>query len=185
MCLKIRFTSVIKHIGLLSFLTLSYINVAGQAKDALIKNIRAEYQKINKDASLKTIALKQEQFLQHATDGGGSLAGYFKKDSIYKMVLSVGLSYGVKTFEYYLKNNNLIFVYETEEYHAYNDATGELNYLKLTKAFEGRYYFNQGKLIETHKKGKKRFDETTGVPVKEVLEDVSNYTKLLKAHLKK
>ena len=103
-----------------------------------------------------TKTLTNEQFLGHMTEGGGELTGYFKTGQIKKIVERIGLSYCVRTFEYYFWDGQLIFVYAKEEDFPYIDSTGTLDYTKLELAFEGRYYFDNGKIIETKMTGQKR-----------------------------
>lgn len=153
-----------------------------QSKDELVANIRKLYLEINDDHSLKKVILQNENFLPDATDGGCSLTGYFKENKICKMDVWVGLSYGVQQFHYYFENRKLIFVYETEENFPPVGNQGTLDYTKLKLAFEGRYYFSDGKVIDIKNKGQHRFGEEPDL-IKQMVDDANSYSKLLQSHL--
>ncbi|HMC86223.1 MAG TPA: hypothetical protein VKI61_11885, partial [Chitinophagaceae bacterium] len=96
-------------------LTLAYCSVTyGQTKEDLVKNIRQSFQKINNDTTLTIVKLQNEDIPGETTDGGEQLTGFFNGDSICKINDWIGLSFGVKQYEYYFTNGQLIFVYETE-----------------------------------------------------------------------
>ena len=131
----------------------------GQSNAGKLLNIRKIVQKINNDTALKIRTIDNtEEFLGHATDGGGKLMGYFHNDSICKIFATVGLSYGSIRDEYYFSNGRLIFVYEVEKDFPEADSLGGLDFNKLILAFEGRYYFKNDKLIDKSSKGKRRFE---------------------------
>jgi len=151
----------------------------GQSNEEKIRAIRQEFQKINGDSSLQSITLDDpEDFLGHGTDGGGELTGYFRKDSIRKIVIAVGLSYGEIADEYYFRNGRLIFVYETEKHFPYDDSSG-INHEKLNLAFEGRYYFDKNKLISKIEKGSRRFAGKKDA--QQFLAEAAEYVKLLRS----
>jgi len=128
----------------------------GQNKDKIIENIRINFKKINQDKTYSILTLENEEFLGQMTDGGGELRGFFKNNSLIKIFERVGLSYCVTSFEYYFLNGKLIFVYEKEDDFPYNEKLGSLDYTKTDKVFEGRYYFNENKMIESKIIGEKR-----------------------------
>jgi hypothetical protein len=72
---------------------------------------------------------------------GGQLNGSFKGKAIKKIYLWLGLSNGIETKEFYFKDGQLIFVYETFKTFGYDEKKGQMNYDKTTITFEGRYYF--------------------------------------------
>jgi len=152
----------------------------GQTKTGKLSVIRRTYRDINSDPSLKKRTIDDaEEFLGHATDGGGELDGYFKKDSIRKIVATIGLSYGSITDAYYFKDGHLIFVYETENDFPENNRSGELDYTKLELAFEGRYYFDTGHLIDKIEKGKRRFQDRQANATSFITE-AADYVRLLR-----
>ncbi len=153
----------------------------GQTKADKLLTIRKTFQKINNDTSLRTRTIDDaEEFLGHATDGGGQLVGYFHKDSICKIFATVGLSYGSITDEYYFNNERLIFVYETEKDFPEADSLGGLDYNKLDLVFEGRYYFDNDKLIDKITKGKRRFADPKDNAAN-FITDAKDYLRLIKA----
>jgi len=152
----------------------------GQKRDSIIRDIQESFRKINNDRTLKIIKLENEEFLPQATDGGCSLTGYFKGDTVYKMKVWIGLSYGIKQFEYYFKNGNLFFIYEKEEDFPYDEKEGTLVYTKVKLAFEGRYYLNRGKIIDVKKRGEKRLDANYSAFLKDLIAESKSYEKLLR-----
>ena len=149
----------LSRIVLLSSMLVSSLFVKAQNKTTLLKIIRDDFQAINHDKTLTKTTLSNEQFLENMTDGGGELAGYYKKDSLVKIVEWIGLSYGNRTREFYFKENKLFFVYEKFESFVHNDKTNELDLTKVKTTFEGRYYFNNKKLIDQKNSGKRTFEE--------------------------
>lgn len=78
-----------------------------------------------------------------------------------KIVYSVGLSYGMKTCEYFFSNAELIFVFEKQNQFATlkdqsNQATG-LDHTKLESVYTGRFYFENSKLFSIKQTGKEIF----------------------------
>ena len=125
----------------------------GQGKEdksySLFK-IKKLYQQINGYKNYKTVTLDDaETFLGYGTDNGGTLTGYYKEDSLKKVIEWVGLSNKVIQNEYYFDNDKLIFVYSSESRYRFNDSTQSFDYTKLDNVFKGRYYFDNGKLIDT------------------------------------
>jgi hypothetical protein len=151
----------------------------GQNKAELIKVIWKDFQAINNHTTLKKKILQNEEFLENIPDGGGELTGYYKNDSIVKIVEWIGLSYGNRTREFYFRKTQLFFVYEKFESFARNDTTGEADLSKIKTSFEGRYYFHNNKLTEQKTSGKRTFqDELPGI-VKELQTAAKENRKLL------
>jgi hypothetical protein len=152
----------------------------GQTKADKILRIKQAFQKINSDKSLKKKTIEDaEIFLGHATDGGGQLIGYFDKDTVCKIFVTVGLSYGMITDEYYFSKGQVVFVYESEKIFPENDSSDGLNYTKLKLSFEGRYYFENDKLIDKIIKGKRRFEDKDKI-ASTFLADAKDYVTLVK-----
>jgi hypothetical protein len=119
-------------------------------KSYVLFKIKEAYQQTNDYKKYKIITIDDaEEFLGHGTDNGGTLTGYFKGDSLKKIIEWVGLSNKVIQNEYYLDNDRLIFVYSTESRYRFNDSSQSFDFSKLDNVFKGRYYFNNGKLIDT------------------------------------
>jgi hypothetical protein len=152
-----------------------------QTKAGKILSIKQTFKRINNDKSLKKKTIDDvEIFFGHTTDGGGQLVGYFNEDSICKISVTVGLSYGSITDEYYFSSGQLVFVYEIEKVYPENDSSDGLNYTKLKSSFERSYYFDNEKLIDKNIKGKRRFESKENI-TSTFLSDAKNYTTLLKA----
>src|SRR5258705_6652554 len=136
----------------------SVIQSASQSKATIMAEIRKDFQAINADRTLSKKTLSDEEFMENASDGGGELAGYYKKGNLVKIVEWLGLSYGNRTREFYFKNNSVFFVYEKFESFAIKDsAAAEMDHSKVKITFEGRYYFNHDKLIDQKITGKTSF----------------------------
>ncbi len=105
------------------------------------------------------------------TDGGQELTGFYNKGQLKKILYSVGLSYGMTTYEYYFSDNELLFVLERQDtYSQVKDSMG------LEFVFEGRYYFDKSKLIETKEIGREWFvDERKGNKENEFLADSKSF----------
>jgi hypothetical protein len=160
--------------------------IYGQTKEDQIRQIRTLYSKINSDHSLKTIVLNNADFLPDETpDGGCSLTGYYKNDTLYKMSVWIGLSYCIRQYDYYFDNGKPFLVFETEKDFAAN-TEGRLVYTKLNTGFEGRYYFNGEKIIDIKLKGVKRMDEMPTMAYAHTLvARATAYQTLLYQYLKK
>jgi hypothetical protein len=161
--------------------TVSY----GQMKEDLVKNIRHTFQEINNDKTHTIVKLQNEEIRGEKTDGGEELTGYFDGDSIRKIYSWIGLSYGVKQYEYYFSNGQLIFVYETEKGFHVNDSLGSMDQTRLDLLFEGRYYLDKGKMIDRKTKGQKRFGEENSASfVQDMIARSKSLTKILRSRLR-
>jgi hypothetical protein len=169
-----------KSILICFLITFFFHKSHAQTQSELIAAIRKNFRSINADRALTKKMLSNEEFLENMPDGGGELTGYFKKDSIVKIVEWIGLSYGNRTREFYFKNNKPFFVYEKLESFIIIDSTREMDYSKTKKTFEGRYYFNKDILIEQKTTGKRTFEDESAGIVKELLESAKENIKLLK-----
>ena len=167
-------------------LTLAYCSVTyGQTKEDLVKNIRQSFQKINNDTTLTIVKLQNEDIPGETTDGGEQLTGFFNGDSICKINDWIGLSFGVKQYEYYFSNGQLIFVYEIEKGFHVNDSLGSMDQTKLDLLFEGRYYLDKGKMIDQKTKGQKRFGEENSASfVQDMIARSKLLTKILRSRLR-
>ena len=131
----------------------------GQQSDKIVL-IRKSVAEINNTRGYKVKTLSDDYFTSkdEVADNGHELKGYYHKDTLKKIVYSAGPSYGMKTFEFYFYDGNVIFAFEKEEVFP-ETKDGSLNYEKLVSAFEGRYYFDRGKIFQTKTKGQKRFSD--------------------------
>jgi len=156
-----------------------------QFKTLLITQIRKDFQAINADKFLSKRTLSDEEFMENATDGGAGLTGYYKKDSLVKIIEWIGLSFGNRTREFYLKNAKLFFVYEKFESFVVKDsAVAEIDRSKVTTTFECRYYFNKDKLIEQTSSGKRTFEEAPAAVIADLLDAAKENIRLLNKQVK-
>ncbi len=151
--------------------------LSAQTKNDPIGLIRQQVQEINNKKDLKKRVFNGEDFLEHATDGGGELTCYLDQGKPVKIVEWIGLSSCIHITEYYIQNNHLIFAYTRGKEFEY--LTGSTTTTpKLT--MECRFYFNQDKLIKYIPKGATRCG---GAPGKEwsgnYLNECARYEKLL------
>ncbi|WP_299990255.1 hypothetical protein [uncultured Pontibacter sp.] len=163
------------------FLLLFSINTAlfGQSKSEQIKAIRQEFTNINNTTTLKKVKLENEEFLGSMTDGGGILTGYYETGIIRKIHQWVGLSNGIEIKEYYFQNGSLIFVYEKFNAFVYDSKKEQFDQSKTERTFEGRYYFNNQKLIDYVTTGHNRFEDDSIDPEKTLLKEANDYFNLL------
>jgi hypothetical protein len=160
------------------------INFYGQGKadkSSTIAQVRNVFRQVNGYKNYKIVTIDDsEEFLGHGTDNGGSLKGYFKGDSLKKIVEWVGLSNRVVQNEYYFNGGKLVFVYSTDSRCKSNDKTGEIDCSKFDKVFTGRYYFDSDKLIDTILNDKEH-EKTKAQDAGDFLTSSKGYIKLLNA----
>jgi len=114
-----------------------------------IQEIRKQFRYINSQKDLKSVILENQEFTDFIPSEGAGLDGYYRNDTLYKIVENEAVSNAVYTNEYYLKNDQLIFVYRTEKsliFHDDGTTSAETNY-------EERVYYKNGKIIRHLKKG--------------------------------
>jgi hypothetical protein len=150
-----------------------------QTKTDQIRVIRKEFQAINTDATLNKVTLENEEFLEHMTDGGGKLSGYYKQGEIKKIHRWIGLSNGIEIMEFYFQSGELIFVYEKFNSFVYDQKKEQFDFAKTETTFEGRYYFNNKKLIDYVTTGHNRFEDDGIDPEKTLTKEAADNLKLL------
>lgn len=147
---------------LITFLTVTTL-LFGQTAER-IATVRKKVETINTEKSYQIKKLDNDYFVNvknEVTDGGQELFGYYKNGKLKKIVYRVGLSYGMKTLEYFFSDDALIFVFEKQNQFAAlkdqsNQVTG-LDHTKLKSVYTGRYYFENAKLFSIKKTGKEIF----------------------------
>jgi hypothetical protein len=176
--------------GILLVFTCVAASHAQTHKDSVISSIRTTFQRINGDKSLRVVQLDAEEFLEEAPDNGAILRGYFNGDTLDKMVLEVGISYAMRRWEYYFGRGRVVFIYETDKYYRQDTVNGGLDKSNLDLAFEGRYYYENGALIHTIFKGKKKLLESDSNSPADYIKalpekpEIDGYFKLLEKKLK-
>lgn len=166
-----------KLFPLLYFIFLININLFSQKKEAIIKMINIKVDAITKVQNHKTAQLSQEEFMDHTTDRGADLTGYFEKGKLVKILSWIGLSNYFVADEYFLDNDKLICVHEVENFFEYNDSTGEET--NTVERFDGRYWFDKNKKIDELLFGNDPYKTNGTDPEKEFLADVKKYIPLL------
>ena len=157
-----------KNIFTILLITITF-NISCTENDP-IKQIREQFKFINNQTDYVTIELNNEDFLDFSPDNGALLKGFYKNDTLYKIVESVGLSFAQITTEYYLWDNQLFFAYHFEkEYPEIYDNSGDiigLDYTSPQLKYESRYYYANEKEIRQLEKGERLM----------ILENPDNYT---------
>jgi hypothetical protein len=169
---------------LILFISLSLFNeqcIIAQTKLEKITHIQQVFKSINKIPDLKIIKLENEAFLEHMTDGGGALTGFFRKDSLVKIHEWIGVSIGTREIDYYFEKGNLVFAYVRENYFPENDSITDRT--KLVLQFEGRYYYENSEIIAQKNSGSGMWGDTLDNS-NPIWENSKKYSKLLISKLK-
>jgi hypothetical protein len=176
-----------KNISLLFFLLFTLTTTFGQGKktnldkSVAMLSIRNSFQEINSYTKYKIVTVDEaEEFLEHNPDNGASLKGYYKSDSLKKIIEWLGLSNKVIQNEYYFDNGKLIFVYTKESKYKFIDSTQSFDYSKLLPVFQGRYYFSNEKLFETKLTDKEHY-QSKEQDALNFLDTSKKFTKVLNA----
>lgn len=160
-------------------ITVSFVNISGQNIKGKENTIQKLVLKINKDTSLKSLHLTTFEFLEQALDGSGYLTGYFKNDSIVRIIEWISYSFGTRKTDFYFNKDDLIFIAVQEAYDKYVDSLKEIK-LGITKeAFTGRYYYKSKSLIKSETSGVSRCDDNDSM-INNFTKTADNYRLLLK-----
>jgi hypothetical protein len=170
---------IAKHIFSFFLGVLFFFVSFAQTKDEQIKSIRKKFEIINRDTTLRKVALENEEFLTNMTDGGGELTGFYKNKEVKKIYEWIGLSNGISTKEFYFDKEQLIFVYEKFDSFVFDDKKHEFDLTKIKTIFEGRYYFNNEKLFSKSTKGNKALAAQGESSGKSLLESADDNMRLL------
>lgn len=170
---------------LLTFLTLTTL-LFGQTAEK-IAAVRKKVEIINTENHYQIKKLDNHYFVNiknEATDGGQELSGYYKSGKLKKIVYSVGLSYGMKTYEYFFSDDELIFVFEkhykfTDIKDQRNQVNG-LNNTKLESVYTARFYFEKSELFSIKQIGKEIY---TNVSKKRKEEELLAYSNSFRKQL--
>jgi hypothetical protein len=124
-----------------------------------------------------------EDFLRQSTDNGPTLTGFFRSDTLVKIIELIGLSNKVIETEYYLENNKIFFICVTERKYKFDKKTQTFDLTKFESSFRRSYYFENGKLFDTDVKDK-TFLATKQKDSLLFLENCNKYSLLLKSKKK-
>lgn len=153
-----------------------------QDSNELITQIKTEFKRINTISKLEKIDLLNKEYMENIPDGGCQLTGFFENKKLVKIIEWIGSSHGTIVTELYLKDDKLFFIYINEnKFKSIFDKDGNWMYLDSTKEetiFEGRYYFNDKKLIKQLNKGERLFGAVIGK--EKLLEHTNSIAKILK-----
>jgi hypothetical protein len=129
----------------------------------IVEKIIEQVDNINKEKDFRKVTLRNEEFMENMTDGGGEMTGFYKNGVISKVYQRIGVSYGIYFIEYYYEDNMLIFVTEKFDQYAY-DSLNSIDYSKTENILKGLYYFDSGKVIYSTSTGHDRFEEDNSDP---------------------
>lgn len=140
----------------------------------------SEYQNyVNNLKDTTMVIINNEKFTEQAYDGGSKLIGVFYNNKLVKISSWFGLSYGINSCDYYLKNEELYFVKESFQGYKYNSEKSEYNYSDYDIYANGIYLFKNKILIDTESLGHWRFEDDTIDPEKELISEFREYKKIL------
>lgn len=137
----------------------SLFTLNAQDKASKVSAINAWVEKVRMTGGEPRIVLNNEEFMDHMTDGGGSLSAWFMGDSLCCIKEEIGLSYGILNTCFYLQHGKLVCVVEKESAFPYHEESGSLDYEHPALVYEGWFYFADQNLFETVKTGKRTFDD--------------------------
>jgi len=175
------------RLAIVIFCFLTTANVAaGQVTDK-IASIRKTVEAINNTNGYNVKILDNDYFAKEdeVSDNGQELRGYYKNGQLKKIVYSLGLSNCLRPFEYYFSDTGLVFVFEKEadypEKRRRAGAANGLDYSKLVPVFEGRYYIEKDKIIQSKIKGRTRNGNDYAAGMLNTLKDLMEDLKTAKA----
>ncbi len=134
---------------------------------------------IDQNNSYDSLVLENDEFMEQASDGGGSLTGFFKDGHIHKMTMWIGISMGIRIYNYYFEDEKLIYIDETFESFDWTDTTNKQDYPKTEITFHGCYYFSNNKLIDYETTGQNWFQDDAIDIEMTLLEEANGNLKLL------
>lgn len=105
----------------------------------------------------KKIVLENEEFQNQVTDGGGILEALYINNSLSKIEVKIGVSNGIHLKKYYINNDELIYVSESFGTFFYDVENDSFSYSNLENKYLGKFYFSNGKLIDSELTGYNRF----------------------------
>lgn len=113
------------------------------------------------------------------TDKGAQLKGFFKNDTIYKIIDWTGISYAIIITEYYFWKDELVFVYDSErDYKHTYDSTGQFSgfdYSGTELKYETRRYYKNEREVKKIENGKqliKTDSSTNYIEEAQILKDL-------------
>lgn len=129
------------------------------------------------DTTMQTLI--NEDFTKEVYDGGSQLKGIYHKGKLIKIEVWFGLSYGINTRTYYVKNDKLLLATECFKGYHCDEASSVFDYTSFDIFHKGRYLFEVAKLIDQESLGHWRFEDDTLDAEKVFMEEFNRYTLLL------
>lgn len=141
-----------RHLWLCAFfLTTPRLYAQTSSGDDRIEHISACWRQIDSDSSLQKVKMSSKEFYGEETSAGAaSMVGSFKRDSLCKIDVSVGMSYGILREHYYFSGNQLLYVSETED-----DFKDQAEKKDAVRSYEAQFYFDKDALIQKMAKGRR------------------------------
>lgn len=143
-----------------------------QKENPAIKKIEARATAIDKAKGLAVKILRDREISEEATDGGMTLTGYYKNDTLLKMNFWVATFDGIWDCNYYYSNDSLIYANEKQKTYLVDSAKQTLDYNHTTLKTENKFYFSKGKLI---KKSSNGAPMTYDIPDEKIVEEIHKY----------
>ena len=112
-----------------------------QKENPEIKKIDANITTIDKSKGLAVKILRDREISEEATDGGMTLTGYYKNDTLLRMHFWVALFDGIWDCNYYYQNNALIYANEKNKAYVVDSAKQTIDYNHTNLKTENRFYF--------------------------------------------
>lgn len=129
------------------------------------------------DTTMQT--LTNEDFTKEVYDSGSQLKGIYSRGKLIKIEVWFGLSYGINTRTYYVKNDKLLLATESFKGYHYDEASSVFDYTYFDISHEGWYLFVRDKLIDQESLGHWRFEDDELDVEKVLMEEFNRYISLL------
>ncbi len=161
----------------ISFLTSCNVADTSQESD-LIQNV-SEIETIAQYIEALNQTIDDTLIIENFDDqfescNGAELIGYYQNKKLVLCHLSVGMSFGIKDYHFFYKNDSLIFVNEILNGYQLT-ADGGMNYDSFDIHFDGKYYFQNDSLIDLISLGHNRFEDDSIDIQKTLLEEAYKY----------
>lgn len=106
-----------------------------------------------------TVVIDDSTFVQAMPDRGAKLTGYYKEDTIQKIVTWFGFNFGDVRRDYYYWKDSLIMVIETQKLYS-TAADAHVNPDSVKASYTGRYIFSHNELTDVSQKGTYSISDT-------------------------
>jgi hypothetical protein len=170
----------VKATSTLLLLILISFSVLGQNTRKDIKEIKAKFKQINSQVDYSVVEVTNYDIGDDNTCMGYGYRGYYRNDTLHKIVDISFKSYGREITEYYFSNNKLIFAYHLEDTYRYvYDSTGEdpgFDYNITDKQFDSRVYYKDKAELKRVDSGKSIFGHYDSV-------DYESYSSYIRSYL--